>query len=46
MAMNRNTAVKQSSSGKYGHLGQEDEEELETYTSATDMENTTSSASH
>jgi len=39
--MNRNTAVKQSS-GKYGHLGQEEEDDLETYTSA-DVESTSSS---
>lgn len=43
MAQNRNNSVRQSSGGKYGHIGQEDEEELETYTSATDMEGTVSS---
>lgn len=46
MAMNRNNAAKQNSNGKYGHLGQEDEEELETYTSAADMEGSTNSSSH
>lgn len=40
--MNRNTAVKQSSS-KYDNLSQEDDEDLETYTSA-DVESTNASA--
>ena len=46
MATNRNNSVKQTSDSKYSHVGQLDEYELETYTSAADMEGSSTNHSH